>query len=71
MEKVRFECESYYEAVLCECGGAYLNESAPIQLLTDPPKKEYSCNKCGSKMLLTCHDFPQMKIKLGKKLTDA
>ena len=71
MNKTRYECTTFYEAVSCECGGSFMNEVGALSFLTNPPQKEYGCNKCGATKILSLENFPQMKCIIGDKITDA
>jgi hypothetical protein len=70
MDKTKYKCTTYFEAVSCDCGGSFVNEISALSFLSNPPQKEFGCRLCGKTKVLHLEDFPQMKIILGDKTTD-
>jgi len=63
LKKKQLKVETYMEVAECECGGYFNIGVSNTLLMTDPPKRNYKCDKCGREATLTESEFPKLTYK--------
>lgn len=70
----RYLTEQWYEVEECECGGLLVNP-ANVVYISNPPQRDYTCNKCGKVKRLSSDKWPHFsttqKETIDSALADA
>jgi len=64
LKKKRFEVETYFEAVECECGGTFQERAGDSIYMSFPPQADYRCSKCRKCLCLSEEDWPGIRNKI-------
>ena len=68
MKTKKFEVQTYYEAVECDCGGFYNERIGNIAYMTNPIQADFKCDTCEKTMRLSEPDFPSIKHRITGKI---
>lgn len=69
MVKKKFKMDTYYECVVCDCGGLFIDRVDPNSFLaSNPPQAYFECNLCGERKRLREPDWPQTRAILGEEI---
>ena len=67
MKKKQFKVRTYYEAVECECGGAFLERVSGATYLSYPEQADFKCDNCGRVECLFAEDWPGLRYEIIKE----